>query len=795
MSTGSTPANRSIRLMQPASRWEDALPTGNGQIGAMVYGATAHDVVLLNHEALWLRRRRPTLPDVSGHLSALRSLLFAGEYERAQLFLDERLREGGYDYEEVDPFQPAFDIRIAMPPGRVIRGYCRELDLTSGEVTVRWVSEAGAFTRQVFVSRVDGVVVMRIKADRGSFDATVGLAPHDWRSAMVFEGTSRPETMPDTETTYRRWSDGDVVGIDARQVDGTTFGGILFAIADGARTSSEGTISVTFATSATLVVGIDLNEPTESARRRFLEGWSKPTIDYDDMLARHRREHQRLMSTCDLTIGGDSRTGVDVADARQAADPSAPALIELLAAFGRYLFISSSRARGWPVNLQGVWNGDYEPAWSSDYHNDENVQLTYWQALPGGLPELLLPLFDYHENLLDDYRANARRVFGCGGIVIPICQSTHGLVFPERWVNWTGAAGWIAQSYYLYWEYTRDRTFLADRALPFMREVGRFYEDFLLEGPDGTVTFAPSLSPENSPPAAHGSMVVVNATMDVAIARELLMNLVAGNTEVGREDEAARWAALLARLPSYQLDPDGALREWMWPGLEDQPNHRHLSLLYPLFPGYEIDPYDDSPLVAAARRAALDRFEGDLETQTSWSLAHLAAILARLGDGERALDCLEMVARHCLRDNLLTVINDWRGQGVTMFWGHGESPPTNIDANCGITAAVLEMLCYSRPGFVAVLPGLPRAWRRGSARGIRCRGGVTVDLDWDFASNATSIRLEATEEQTVSLCLPEYLRAEWQGGDGLPDQSGRPTLLLQPGVARTVSAKLSPSAV
>lgn len=754
----------------------------------MVYGAIAHDVVLLNHEALWLRRTRPSLPDIAQHLPELRALLLEGHYKRAEFFLDERLREGGYDYAEVDPFQPAFDMRIDMSPGRIIRGYGRELDLTSGEVAVRWASDTGVFSRELFVSRVDGVVVLRIRSDGGPLDARVSLAPHDWQPGMVIEGTTLDETRPRTETTFQVWSDGELVGIDAQQVDGTTFGGILSVVADGGSwASTDGSLTFKAVRSATLVLRVHLDETGESARRQFEESWSTRTIDYDELLRRHRDVHQRLMSTFDLTIGASEASGMD---GDEAADQSAARLIELLALYGRYLFISSSRSEGWPVNLQGVWNGDYAPTWSSDYHNDENVQLTYWQALPGGLPEQLLPLFGYHESHLGDYRANASRVFGCGGIVIPIAQSTHGLMFPDRWANWTGAAGWIAQFYFLYWEYTRDRDFLVRRALPFMREVARFYEDFLIQGPDGALMFNPSLSPENSPSGAQGSMATINATMDVAIAREVLANLVAGNTVTGQDDEAAHWAALLGRLPSYQVNAHSALREWMWPGLADQPNHRHHSHLYPLFPGYEIDPYEDSALVVAAHQAALDRFHGNLETQTSWSLAHLAAILARLGEGDKALDCLELVARHCLRDNLLTVVNDWRGQGVTMFWGLGVSPPTNVDANCGVTAAVLEMLCYSRLGVISVLPGLPSTWTRGSARGIRCKGGVTVDLDWDFDANATLIRLEATEDQAVSLRLPTYLAVESGGFDEPSDRSRRPTLQLYRGVPLTVRVTL-----
>ena len=262
-----------------------------------------------------------------------------------------------------------------MPPGRIIRGYCRELDLTSGEVAVRWASDAGVFSRELFVSRVDGVVVMRIQADGGHFDARVSLAPHGWQAGIVIEGSSRAESMPDTETTFRAWSDGEIVGIDAQQVDGTTFGGILSVVADGGSWSStDGTISFDAATSATLVLGIHVDEPSESARRLFLESWSTRTIDYDEMLRRHREEHQRLMSTFDLTIG-ESQAQVGGEDRPETADRSAASLIELLAVYGRYLFISSSRPEGWPVNLQGVWNGDYEPTWSSDYHNDENVRV------------------------------------------------------------------------------------------------------------------------------------------------------------------------------------------------------------------------------------------------------------------------------------------------------------------------------------------------------------------------------------------------------------------------------------
>ena len=221
------------------------------------------------------------------------------QYERAQLFLDERLRDGGYDYEEVDPFQPAFDIRIDMPPGRVIRAYCRELDLTSGEVAVRWASDAGVFSRELFVSRVDGVVVMRIQVDGGHFDARVSLAPQGWQAGMVFEGTSRAESMPHTETTFRRWSDGEIVGIDAQQADGTTFGGISSVVAEGGSWSSmEGGISLNSATSATL----GAQSPCGRAERIYQTTVPRVLVETDDRLRRNAPSPPRRASTPDVDV-------------------------------------------------------------------------------------------------------------------------------------------------------------------------------------------------------------------------------------------------------------------------------------------------------------------------------------------------------------------------------------------------------------------------------------------------------------------------------------------------------------
>ena len=427
-------------------------------------------------------------------------------------------------------------------------------------------------------------------------------------------------------------------------------------------------------------------------------------------------------------------------------------LVEKMADFGRYLLLASSGfgcAR--PANLQGVWNGDYSPAWAAAYFFNENVQLMYAQALRGGMPETLLPLFDLLDRFRDDFRANARRLWGCRGILLPVFMGDRsGLKdnFQPHCVHWTGAGAWIASFHWDYWLWTGDRAFLRDRAWPFLREVALFYEDFLAPGPDGLLHAAPAISPENKPTvdgrAENG--VSADPTMEIALVRELLTNALAAAAELGVEDaQTARWREMLGRLPSYRTRPDGALCEWIDPRFGDNDRHRHLSHLYPLFPGREIAPHRDAALFEAARRAAEARLATGLADQTGWSLAHLACVWARLGEGDRALGCLELLLRCCTGPNLFTRHNDWRGMGVTLEALHGTQPAVQLDAAYGFAAAVQEMLLGADETTLRLLPALPRAWTRGSVAGLRAPGGLRVDLEWEAAAvpAATGLRWKA----------------------------------------------------
>lgn len=285
--------------------------------------------------------------------------------------------------------------------------------------------------------------------------------------------------------------------------------------------------------------------------------------------------------------------------------------------------------------------------------------MNYWQAFPGNLAELTLCVFDYFERYLNDYRDNAKKLYGCRGILVPIAQTTHGIAFPTIWTNWISAAGWLGQLFYDYFLFTGDREFLSNRAVPWLKETALFYEDFLYEGPDGKLVFSPSLSPENVPSGQDMGLLTINATMDVAICREVLSNLCDACDLLSIEQKGvSHWRNMLSKLPEYEINEDGALREWLYPKFKDNYHHRHQSHIYPLFPGLEITQETHPELYEACRVAVEKRLVIGLTSQSGWSMAHIANIYARLGEGNRALECLEILSRSSMGPNLFTYHND-----------------------------------------------------------------------------------------------------------------------------------------
>ncbi|MDA0989173.1 MAG: glycoside hydrolase N-terminal domain-containing protein, partial [Verrucomicrobia bacterium] len=654
----------------------------------------------------------------------------------------------------VDPYHPAFDIVIDADSAPIFHHYRRRLELDTGEATVCWQVGDAMYARSAFVSCADDVIVIRLTTTgSAAFGINVKLRQHEvapWDDNWFERGQSA-DSIP---ITFAAETTGVTTSVTGTYADGRQFGGIARVEAIGGRTAgAEGGVGVADAQQVLILVKVFANEPAAVALDRCRDDLFSLPADYDDLLDRHTRVHRELFQRASLQLTEEASASNEEL-LMQASDGDVPtALVQRMFDFGRYLLLSSSRPGGWPANLQGIWNGNYYPAWWSDFHNDENIQMNYWQALPGNMPEVALPFFDFYEASLDDWRENARKIYGCRGVLAGISQSTHGLVFPGNWVNWTAGAGWLAQLFYDYWLFTGDREFLANRAIPFLQEVARFYEDFLFEDADGRYVFAPSLSPENKPAVEKSSAVTINAAMDIAVAKEVLSNLCDACDTLGVEAEGvAKWRGMIARMPAYMINADGALKEWLHPDLLDNYHHRHQSHIYPVFPGFEVNLEDSPELFEAARVAVEKRLVVGLASQTGWSFAHMANIYARLGDGHRALECLELILRACTGPNLFTYHNDWRAQGMSWYWGHTAQVAFQIDANLGFTSAVQEMLVQSRPGFIAVLPALPDAWPTGSIEQLQTRCGVSVSIQWTVGR--ARLELRSRQDQQLTLRTP-----------------------------------------
>ena len=753
-----TTAEHTMIVRQPATRWQDALPCGNGTIGALVFGHIKDELIILNHEDLFLRSRKPTLPDVSRHVPELRRMLEEGRYDEATGFFEAKLREEGCEIGRPDPYHPAFDLGIATETRGAFTNYRRSVDFETAVASVTWDEEGTAYRRDLFVSRADNVVVMRIRGSKpGAVSLSAGLAPHG-NVAAAESGEVRSSEAPitfacsaSTARAGKTW-----LTIRARYDNGGEYGGLArMTVKGGKLQSSDGWARIVGADEALIVIKIFANKPGVAALSRLRREINALKLDYAALLKRHASLHREMFLRMRLQLGSHDVAQQSNEELLMAAyDGEMPAaLAQRMFEYGRYLLICSSRPGGLPANLQGVWNGEYHPPWACDYHNDENIQMNYWQALPGNLPEVALPYFEYYESSVKDYRSAARALYGCRGILAPIAQTTHGVGYPGPWSNWTAGAAWLAQLFYDYWLFTADRDFLRERTVPFLKEVAVFYEDFLIEDADGKLMFSPSLSPENVPPIPNAGLATINATMDVAAAREVLAGLCEACETLGIEKAGVcRWKRMLEKLPAYEVNKDGAMREWIHPDLPDNYHHRHLSHIYPVFPGLEVTKENDPRLFEAMRVAVEKRLVIGLTSQTGWSLAHMANIYARLGDGDRALECLELMSRSCVGPNLFTYHNDWRSQGITLN-GSGWAP-FQIDANFGWSAAVLEMLVYSAPGVIKLLPALPKKWPAGKAEGMLCRGGIQVSIEWNMADRSLCAALRAGSAQNVTLKFP-----------------------------------------
>jgi alpha-L-fucosidase 2 len=735
-----------------AETWEQGLLSANGIIGANVMSRPLDETIIFTHAGLFLPQGAPLMPnDQSQRLFQIRDLIDRGLYRQATNLQFDLSGQTSFMYP--DPFVPAFDMGIKMLGQTEYHDFMRAVNFQNGETLVHWSGPGGTFERRLFVSRADSLVVMKITASNpGSLNCEIRLkrripsdklAYHYVQGSMEVADSHLSDVKMGAEGEYLTWQNGFA----------KAYPGSIHALEGLARVSPKGgkmvtnrdNITVTGADEITILLDMRiLYDPDKSMMDAMKRRMESAGQDYEALLKRHAAIHGELFNRVKLDLGGSKDHGLTTEElfARSDNDHLNPALIETEFDAGRYNIISCMGE--YPPALQGIWAGTYVPDWASDFTHNGNVPSAIASVLMGNYPELMKAYTSYIESMVPWMEINAHNLFGARGVVLPSRSSAtafnNALAPNFAGGFWVAGAGWAAHFFYDYYLYTGDRKFLAEHALPFMEKVGLFFEDYLYMGPDGKYIFSPCQSPENTPGNTN-SQGTFNATMDVAVAREVFRNLIAASEELGvNRDKIPVWKTMLMKMPDYMIDENGRIKEWLTPKLENNDDHRHSSQLYALFDGYPEEIASNPGLQQAFRNSInykLDKhWKGKASGFMSFGLVQLGLSGASLGDRDIVLESMKHLVNRFWLSNMASM--------------HNHKSLFNMDISGGMPAVIIKSMVESDPGKIRLLPALPSIWSTGEIDGVLCRGQIEVrQLKWN-PSGVTAV-LVSGKDQTIEI--------------------------------------------